>query len=197
MIHHLRGPLVSLTPTAAVVECGGVGYEVLISLYTYGQWTGKEEVLAYTHLVEREDAHVLYGFARTDEREVFLALLGVSGVGAGTARMVLSALDPAAARTAIASGDVGLLKGVKGIGVKTAQRIVVDLQDKIAAGGGVEAPSGLFSGPRNKVRDEALSALVSLGFDRVRCEKTLDSIANNSPEELPVEALIKQALRQL
>ena len=141
MIHHLRGKLVSLAPTAAVVECGGVGYELLISLFTYGNWSGKEEVLAYTHLVVREDAHVLYGFAGTDEREVFLALLGVSGVGASTARMVLSALDPSAARAAIASGDVGLLKGVKGIGVKTAQRIVVDLQDKI---GGSGPSSGLF-----------------------------------------------------
>jgi len=194
MIHHLRGKLVSLAPTAAVVECGGVGYELLISLFTYGNWSGKEEVLAYTHLVVREDAHVLYGFAGTDEREVFLALLGVSGVGASTARMVLSALDPSAARAAIASGDVGLLKGVKGIGVKTAQRIVVDLQDKIGAGA-VDVPSGLFSGPRNKVRDEALGALVSLGFDKVRCEKTVDQIISKSPEELPVEALIKQALK--
>jgi Holliday junction DNA helicase RuvA len=196
MIHHLRGKLVSLAPTAAVVECGGVGYELLISLFTYGNWSGKEEVLAYTHLVVREDAHVLYGFAGTDEREVFLALLGVSGVGASTARMVLSALDPSAARAAIASGDVGLLKGVKGIGVKTAQRIVVDLQDKIGAGE-VDVPSGLFSGPRNKVRDEALGALVSLGFDKIRCEKTVDQIISKSPEELPVEALIKQALKQL
>jgi len=196
MIHHLRGKLVSLAPTAAVVECGGVGYELLISLFTYGNWSGKEEVLAYTHLVVREDAHVLYGFAGTDEREVFLALLGVSGVGASTARMVLSALDPSAARAAIASGDVGLLKGVKGIGVKTAQRIVVDLQDKIRAGA-VDVPSGLFSGPRNKVRDEALGALVSLGFDKIRCEKTVDQIISKSPEELPVEALIKQALKQL
>jgi Holliday junction DNA helicase RuvA len=168
----------------------------LISLFTYGNWSGKEEVLAYTHLVVREDAHVLYGFAGTDEREVFLALLGVSGVGASTARMVLSALDPSAARAAIASGDVGLLKGVKGIGVKTAQRIVVDLQDKIGAGA-VDVPSGLFSGPRNKVRDEALGALVSLGFDKIRCEKTVDQIISKSPEELPVEALIKQALKQL
>jgi len=196
MIHHLRGKLVSLAPTAAVVECGGVGYELLISLFTYGNWSGKEEVLAYTHLVVREDAHVLYGFAGTDEREVFLALLGVSGVGASTARMVLSALDPSAARAAIASGDVGLLKGVKGIGVKTAQRIVVDLQDKIGAGA-VDVPSGLFSGPRNKVRDEALGALVSLGSDKIRCEKTVDQIISKSPEELPVEALIKQALKQL
>ncbi|MGA1373262.1 MAG: Holliday junction branch migration protein RuvA [Flavobacteriales bacterium] len=196
MIHHLRGKLVSLSPTAAVVECGGVGYELLISLFTYGNWSGKEEVLAYTHLVVREDAHVLYGFAGTDEREVFLALLGVSGVGASTARMVLSALDPGAARAAIASGDVGLLKGVKGIGVKTAQRIVVDLQDKIGAGS-VDVPSGLFSGPRNKVREEALGALVSLGFDKNRCEKTVDQIISKSPEELPVEALIKQALKQL
>jgi Holliday junction DNA helicase RuvA len=196
MIHHLRGKLVSLAPTAAVVECGGVGYELLISLFTYGNWSGTEEVLAYTHLVVREDAHVLYGFAGTDEREVFLALLGVSGVGASTARMVLSALDPSAARAAIASGDVGLLKGVKGIGVKTAQRIVVDLQDKIGAGA-VDVPSGLFSGPRNKVRDEALGALVSLGFDKIRCEKTVDQIISKSPEELPVEALIKQALKQL
>lgn len=196
MIHHLRGKLVSLAPTAAVVECGGVGYELLISLFTYGNWSGKEEVLAYTHLVVREDAHVLYGFAGTDEREVFLALLGVSGVGASTARMVLSALDPSAARAAIASGDVGLLKGVKGIGVKTAQRIVVDLQDKIGAGM-ADVPSGLFSGPRNKVRDEALGALVSLGFDKIRCEKTVDQIISKSPEELPVEALIKQALKQL
>jgi Holliday junction DNA helicase RuvA len=194
MIHHLRGKLVSLAPTAAVVECGGVGYELLISLFTYGNWSGKEEVLAYTHLVVREDAHVLYGFAGTDEREVFLALLGVSGVGASTARMVLSALDPSAARAAIASGDVGLLKGVKGIGVKTAQRIVVDLQDKI---GGSGSSSGLFSGPRNNVREEALTALVSLGFDKIRCEKTVDQIISKSPEELPVETLIKQALKQL
>jgi Holliday junction DNA helicase RuvA len=108
--------------------------------------------------------------------------------------MVLSALDPSAARAAIASGDVGLLKGVKGIGVKTAQRIVVDLQDKI---GGSGSSSGLFSGPRNNVREEALTALVSLGFDKIRCEKTVDQIISKSPEELPVETLIKQALKQL
>jgi Holliday junction DNA helicase RuvA len=203
MIHFLRGRLAQKHPTLAVIDCQGVGYAVAISLTTYERLgTVGEETQLLTHLVVREDAHLLFGFADEDERELFLALIGVSGVGANTARMILSAMDAATAREAIRNGDVKAMQRVKGIGTKTAQRILVDLQDKLAA---LEGLGGTFSLPggknilaeRNNPRNDALSALVSLGFDRTRCERTLDHIIEQSPSDLPVEALIKQALKSL
>lgn len=198
MIHHLRGRLIEKTPTYVVVECGGVGYMVHISLHTYETLGAEELVLIHTHMVVREDAQLLYGFSHPDERTLFLALLGVSGVGASTARMILSAMDPNAARAAIQQGDVNAMKGVKGIGAKTAQRIIIDLQDKLGASSNDVSSS--FSGnlgPGNNSRQEALIALTTLGFDRTRCEKTLDQILKESAGAQAVEELIKQALKRL
>ena len=202
MIHHLRGRLVEKAPTHCVIECGGVGYFVNISLTTFERLPGDEAVHLHTHLVVREDAQVLFGFAEPAERELFLALLGVSGVGANTARMILSAMDPQAAAQAIQSGDVAAMKRVKGIGAKTAQRIIIDLQDKLGglSGGGTDPVIGLsgnFSAPGNIARTEALTALLTLGFDKARCERVLDQIIKESPEAPPVEGLIKMALKQL
>ena len=198
MIHHLRGRLVEKTPTYAVVECGGVGYQVHISLTTYEQIGSDENIMIHTHLVVREDAQLLYGFAQPEERQLFLALIGVSGVGANTARMVLSAMNADTACQAIQQGDVDAMKRVKGIGAKTAQRIIIDLQDKLGAisVAGSNAVSGA-SGANNKVRQDALIALTTLGFDRVRCEKTLDQILGESTESNTVETLIKIALKRL
>lgn len=198
MIHHLRGKLVEKTPTYAVVECGGVGYQVHISLNTFEQLGNDENVQLHTHLVVREDAQLLYGFSRPEERSMFLLLLGVSGVGASTARMILSAMNVDQAAHAIQSGDVNAMKSVKGIGSKTAQRIIIDLQDKLGAIDvpSMPSPSGLQGGYNNS-QQEALIALTTLGFDRARCEKTLDQIMKNSPDMTAVEDLIKHALKRL
>jgi len=198
MIHHLRGRLVEKTPTYAVIECGGVGYQVHISLNTYEQLGSDEGVMLHTPLVVREDAQLLYGFAQPEERELFLLLLGVSGVGASTARMILSAMTVEQATASIQSGDVNAMKSVKGIGAKTAQRIIIDLQDKVGASGSAQSvPSGANSIGHNNSRQEALIALTTLGFDRGRCEKTLDQILKETPDMAAVEDLIKHALKRL
>tara|TARA_B100000768_G_scaffold57470_1_gene55760 strand:+ start:1282 stop:1878 length:597 start_codon:yes stop_codon:yes gene_type:complete len=198
MIHHLRGRLVEKTPTYAVIECGGVGYQVHISLHTFQQLGDDENAMIHTHLVVREDAQLLYGFAHPDERELFLMLLGVSGVGANTARMILSAMDPASARSAIQQGDVDAMKSVKGIGAKTAQRIIIDLQDKVGALGNADGGSlNLVNASGNNSRHDALIALTTLGFDRNRCEKTLDQIVKECAADVSVEDLIKHALKRL
>lgn len=198
MIHHLRGRLVEKTPTYAVVECNGVGYQVHISLNTFEQLGSDEKVMLHTHLVVREDAQLLYGFSQPEERTMFLLLLGVSGVGASTARMILSAMNVDQAAQAIQSGDVNAMKSVKGIGAKTAQRIIIDLQDKLGA---IDAPAMPVTngskGVHNNSRQEALIALTTLGFDRARCEKTLDQIMKDSPDMTAVEDLIKHALKRL
>ena len=198
MIHHLRGRLVEKTPTYAVIECAGVGYQVHISLHTFEQLGQDENTMLHTHLVVREDAQLLYGFAQPDERELFLMLLGVSGVGANTARMILSAMDPNAARNAIQQGDVNAMKSVKGIGAKTAQRIIIDLQDKVGSLSHADGASlSLGNAAGNNSRQDALVALTTLGFDRNRCEKTLDQILKESPALDTVEDLIKHALKRL
>jgi len=198
MIHHLKGRLVEKTPTFAVIECAGVGYQVHISLHTFQQLGTDELAMLHTHMVVREDAQLLYGFAQPDERELFLMLLSVSGVGANTARMILSAMDPNTARNAIQQGDVNAMKSVKGIGAKTAQRIIIDLQDKLGALSSAGSGSASLGGaPSNNSRHDALVALTTLGFDRGRCEKTLDQIVKESPEVDAVEDLIKYALKRL
>lgn len=198
MIYHLRGRLAEKTPTYAVVECGGVGYQVHISLNTFEQLGNDENVMLHTHMVVREDAQLLYGFSQPEERSMFLLLLGVSGVGASTARMILSAMNVDQAAQAIQSGDVDAMKSVKGIGAKTAQRIIIDLQDKLGA---IDAPAmpaaRRAQGGHNNSRQEALIALTTLGFDRTRCEKTLDQIMKDSPDMTAVEDLIKHALKRL
>ena len=198
MIHHLNGRLVEKTPTYAVIECGGVGYQVHISLTTFERIGSNENILLHTHMVVREDAQLLYGFSHPEERELFLLLIGVSGVGANTARMVLSAMDPETARQSIQMGDVDAMKSVKGIGAKTAQRIIIDLQDKVGA---VSASDGAAMSSskkaHNNVRQDALIALTTLGFDRARCDKAMDKIIGDSTEPMALEALIKQALKRL
>lgn len=190
--------MVEKTPTYAVIECAGVGYQVHISLNTFEKLGADEDILLHTHLVVREDAQLLYGFSHPEERTLFLLLLGVSGVGASTARMILSAMTVDQATQSIQSGDVNAMKSVKGIGAKTAQRIIIDLQDKLGA---IDSSAGLSSGAEavvhNNSRQEALIALTTLGFDRGRCEKTLDQIMKDSPDMTAVEDLIKHALKRL
>ena len=154
-----------------------MGYYVAISLTTFDQIGDEELVKIHTHMVVREDAQLLYGFATEAERELFLLLLGVNGVGANTARLILSAMDPSTAANAIASGDVDAMKRVKGIGAKTAQRIIVDLQDKVGAvGGGGGATSVAVPSSHNTIKLDALGALTSLGFDKTKCNKVLEGL---------------------
>ena len=198
MIHHLHGRLVEKHPTHVVVECGGVGYFVAISLTTFDQLGDHELVKIHTHMVVREDAQLLYGFATESERTLFLLLLGVNGVGANTARLILSAMDPDTAAAAIASGDVDAMKRVKGIGAKTAQRIIVDLQDKVEAGSPSSAGSLASASPsHNRMKDDALGALTSLGFDKAKCNAVLEKLLASQGNSATLEGLIKAALREL
>ena len=193
MISHLNGKLVEKYPTHVIIECGGVGYFVNISLHTYSQLGPNENLLLYTHLQVREDAHILYGFAGSVEREVFRLLISVSGVGASTARTMLSSLDPLQVRDAIAHGDVPVIQSVKGIGAKTAQRVILDLKDKILA---IGEPGEVSVKSNNTNKDEALSALEVLGFVRKQAEKAVDKVLRSDPDK-SVEDIIKEALKNL
>lgn len=195
MIHHLSGRLIEKSPTHAIIECGGVGYFLHISLHTFSQIPDRENCNLFAHQVIRDDAHMLFGFYDKDEREVFLQLISVSGVGATTGRMILSSLSPSEVQQAILDGDVGLIQKIKGIGAKTAQRIIVDLQDKIGRAKTADTEKMFVAG--NSVRSEALTALSSLGFDKKKTETTVDRILKQAEKELAVEDLIKSALKQL
>ncbi len=197
MIYHLNGRLIEKHPTHVVIECSGVGYLVSISLTTYEALTDDESIFLNIYMVVREDAMTLYGFATQEERRMFLLLIGVSGVGANTARLILSAMNPEKTTEVIASGDSDTMKKVKGIGAKTAQRIIIDLQDKVGpeTGGGKDVSE--ISSQHNTVKNEALLALATLGFDKSRVEKTLSRILENSNSEFTLEVLIKQALKEL
>lgn len=192
MLHHLRGSLVEKTPTHVVVECGGLGYLIHISLTTFGQLPDGGEVKLLLHPVYREDAQLLFGFVTELEREVFLMLNSVSGVGAGTARVILSTLRPEEALSLVANGDSGSLQRIKGIGAKTAQRIVVDVRDK-AVKLGASSPSAASG---STARSEALEALLVLGFARPAVEKALAALAAEQADA-SVEELIKRALARL
>ncbi|MDG1253447.1 MAG: Holliday junction branch migration protein RuvA [Schleiferiaceae bacterium] len=191
MFHHFVGRLIEKSPAHAIVECGGVGYYFHISLTTYGQLPEGPDVRLLAHAVYREDAQLLFGFASASERDVFLLLLSVSGVGANTARMILSALQPAEAVQAIASGNSGLLQKIKGIGAKTAQRIVIDLRDKV---GKVDASMPLDE--VGSARGESIQALTVLGFGRPAVEKVVATILAKEPAS-SVESVVRQALAQL
>lgn len=207
MIHHLSGQIVELTPTHAVVECGGVGYFVHLSLHTSSRLAGKTEAKVLIHAVYREDAQLLFGFAEDTERRLFVMLTSVSGVGAQTARMILSGLAPAELVQVISRGDVAALKAVKGIGAKTAQRILVDLQDKMgkdpsfeagmmAAGGALATDGQKENGlSGNTARTDALAALCNLGFDRRRVESAIDQLMAEGMTT--VEELVRAALKRL
>ena len=197
MIYHLNGRLIEKHPTHVVIECGGVGYFVSISLTTFEALTSEESIFLNIHMVVREDSQTLYGFATIQERTMFLLLLSVSGVGANTARLILSAMDPSTASEVIASGDSDAMKKVKGIGAKTAQRIIIDLRDKVGASTGRGGATTEISSQHNTVKNEALMALTTLGFDQSRVEKTLDAILDNTDGDYTLETLIKQALQKL
>lgn len=199
MYEFIEGKVVELTPAYAVVQDGGLGYLVNISLNTYSQVfdhhkNNAQEVLRlFLHQVVREDAHLLFGFFSTKEREIFRHLISVSGIGANTARMMLSSLSPIEIHKAIAEGNVNVLKGVKGIGLKTAQRVIVDLKDKI----GLDAAADeKFLFANNRTKDEALSALVTLGFAKSAVDKILDKLLSVKPD-MTVEELIKQTLKNV
>lgn len=204
MIHQLSGQFVELTPTHVVVECGGVGYMVHISLHTSSALAGQVEGKVLIHAVYREDAQLLFGFAEATERSLFVMLTSVSGVGAQTARMILSGLGPSELVEVITRGDVAALKAVKGIGAKTAQRILVDLQDKMGkdpsfasmpTGAGPVGVAKEFAGGGNTHRSDALGALCNLGFDRKRVETVLDQLMGEGVDA--VEDMVRAALKRL
>ena len=199
MIDYIKGELTELTPAIAVVEAAGVGYAMNISLNTFTAIQGKKEVKLYVHEAIREDAHVLFGFAAKKERDMCLLLITVSGVGPNTARMVLSSMSPAELCNSISTGNERMIKTIKGIGLKTAQRIIVDLRDKIVtlgitqeipAGGSIEQPVN------NQVKDEAVSALTMLGFSPAPSQKVVVKILQDNPA-MPVELVVKMALKMI
>ena len=193
MITHIQGKLVEKTPTHVIIDCNGVGYFVNISLHTFSQIPDVEAVKVFIHFQVKEDSHTLYGFMSSSEREIFRLLISVSGIGANTARTMLSSLTPKQIREGIAVGDVPLIQSVKGIGLKTAQRVIIDLKDKIVKTYELSGDS-MQSG--NTIKEEALSALEVLGFSRKKIEKVIQVILQNSPE-ISLEELIKQALKNL
>ena len=197
MIEYIKGILTELNPTEAVVEAAGVGYGLAITLPTYSALVGKEEkeVKLFVSEIIREDTHEVYGFATKQERQLFELLLTVSGVGAATARMILSAFSAEELRNAILSEDINLIKSVKGIGLKTAQRMVLELKDKLIKGEG-SASETLFVSDRNEVVDEATSALQMLGFSKPNINKAIQAILKKNPSA-KVEEIIKDALKML
>ena len=196
MIEYIKGEIVELTPARLILECGGVGYELNISLTTYSAFNGKTTGKLFVYEVIREDAHLLFGFAERVERELFLLLTSVSGVGPNTARMILSSLPPKELVEAIASKNEAVLTAVKGIGVETAQRILVDLKNKVKNVEGL-APVEVTEAPSNgAVAEEAVAALVMLGFQKAASQKAVTAILKGSPA-MAVEQVIKTALRML
>jgi Holliday junction DNA helicase RuvA len=193
MIAHIQGKLVDKTPTEVVIDCGGVGYHINISLHTYSLLPNTDQIKLFTYLQIKEDAHTLFGFVEKSEREIFKMLLSVSGIGASIARTMLSSLEPKQIIQAIASGDVGTVQSIKGIGIKTAQRVILDLQDKVLKLYDLDEVSMVQN---NTNRDEALSALEVLGFVRKASEKVIEKIIKEDPDA-SVESIIKKALKSL
>lgn len=201
MIEYIRGTVTELTPTQAVIEAAGVGYGLSVSLNTYSAIQGKKEAKLYVYEAIREDAHLLFGFAQKAERDLFLLLIGVSGIGGQMARMILSAFTPAELAAIISEENVRLLKSVKGIGPKVAQRIIVDLKDKKFGELGITGAAGADAGgaaafASGEVVDEAVAALTMLGFSPAPAQKVVREIVKAEPD-IPVEKIIKQALKML
>tara|TARA_R110002051_G_scaffold159536_2_gene230931 strand:- start:52265 stop:52846 length:582 start_codon:yes stop_codon:yes gene_type:complete len=193
MIHHLKGKLVEKNPTHLVIECGGVGYFVNISLHTFSKILDAENISLFTHLQVKEDSHTLFGFYEKSEREIFRLLLSVSGIGSSTARTMLSSMEPMQIRDAIATSNVASIQSVKGIGAKTAQRVILDLKDKILKIYDIDEVSATLN---NTNKDEALSALEVLGFVRKQSERVVDKIVSQDAS-LSVEDIIKLSLKNL
>jgi Holliday junction DNA helicase RuvA len=193
MITQLHGRLIEKNPTYVVIDCHGVGYEVNISLHTYGQIGSDENIRLHTHLQIREDVHTLYGFYQPMERSIFRLLISISGIGANIARTMLSSMTPVEIQQAIVHEDLAAIKAVKGIGLKTAQRVLIELKDKIQNEAGMDE---IPSPKSNTIKEETLSALEVLGYPRRQAEKVIDNIIQSAPES-SVEELIKQALNKL
>lgn len=195
MIDYIKGQIIELTPTELILECGGIGYSILISLQTYEAMQMQTQTVAYIHHYIREDEELYFGFATKDERELFRLLIGVSGIGVASARMMLSSLTSEEIRNAILAEDINKIKSVKGIGLKSAQRLVLELKDKIVKGAGADSGT-IFRQETNALAEEATTALVMLGFSKANINKVLPAILKENPGAR-VEDLIKAALKRL
>lgn len=195
MIDYIKGRIAELNPSEMTLETYGIGYKILISLQTFSSFEGRGEATVYIHHYLREDEELFYGFSTKDERELFRLLIGVSGIGAATARMMLSSLSSEEIRNAIIAEDIARIKSIKGIGIKSAQRLILELKDKIVKGGGADV-SGLMSRTDNGVVEEAVTALVLLGFPKAGVQKVVNSILKSEPQ-MSLENLIKTALKKL
>ena len=193
MITQIKGRLVEKSPTELVIDCNGIGYLVNISLNTYSLLSDSENISLYTHLQVKEDSHTLFGFFEKTERNLFRKLISVSGIGASTARTMLSSLSPDEIQRAILSENVTTIQSIKGIGLKTAQRVIIELRDKVAVLGDVDSS---IMGMSNSIREEALSALEVLGYSRKQTTKVIDKIIGDN-SEISVEGIIKDALNKL
>mgnify|MGYP004640796403 FL=1 len=195
MYDYIKGDIVEITPTEVILECCGIGYSIMISLQTYDALKSSSEAKVYIHHHIREDEEQFYGFATKNERELFKLLISVSGVGVGSARMMLSSLTDEEIRNAILSEDVRTIKSIKGIGMKTAQRLILDLKDKIVKGAGVEAAEITVPAKNHNI-DEATTALLNLGFSKVNINKILPEILKESPDA-SIETIIREGLKRL
>lgn len=193
MIAQIQGKLIEKNPTSVIVDCGGVGYNIHISLHTFSLLPETDFLKLYTHLHIKEDSHTLYGFVEKSEREIFKLLISVSGIGTGIARTMLSSLSPKEIIEALATSDVGTIQSVKGIGAKTAQRAILDLKDKVLKLYDIDEVSVSLN---NTSKEEALSALEVLGYNRKQAEKACKTVLSNTPDA-NVETIIKQALQNL
>lgn len=195
MIDYIKGEITGITPTEVILECNGIGYRILISLQTYENLHGKDKAIIYIHHYIREDEELYYGFASKDERELFRLLIGVSGIGASTARMMLSSLTSEEIRNAILAEDINKIKSIKGIGLKSAQRLILELKDKVIKGAGTDT-SALFISTSDSKTEEATTALVMLGFTKPNVSKALSAVLKEKPEAT-LEEMIKLALKKL
>lgn len=194
MFAYISGKIASLSPTIAVIDVGGIGYEIHISLYTYSKVQGLEKCLLFTFFNVKEDTQQLYGFADEFEKSLFVHLLSVSGIGPNTARMILSSMPPDEVRHAIISENVGLMESIKGIGPKSAKRLILELKDKLSKETG---PISINMPSNNTIKEEALSALVMLGFSKIGAEKAIQKVMRSHSEVSQVEVLIKEALKNM
>lgn len=195
MIAFLKGKLVHRSPTYVVIDVNGIGYQVNISLQTYADIKEQENIILFTHLSIREDAHVLFGFSNETEKKLFQHLISVNGVGPGTAIVMLSYMNTQELKTAIVHEDATALQAIKGIGGKTAQRVIIDLKDKLKKESWEESTPSVSVGPHNTLRKEALTALLTLGLPKAAAEKSVDSVLKKSGNTITLEDLVKQALK--
>ena len=195
MIDYIKGQITELSPTEVIIETYGIGYRILISLQTYEGLNGKKDATVYIHHYLREDEELYYGFATKDERELFRLLIGVSGIGASTARMMLSSLTADEIRNAIIAEDINKIKSIKGIGLKSAQRLILELKDKVVKGAGSDN-NVLFSSTTNAATEEAVTALVMLGFTKANVTKAVNAVLKENPGA-SLEEIIKQSLKRL